>query len=139
MTKQEQQINELNSTIKAKIAPSKIHGVGVVAIRYLYKGEQLHADKFPRMYDLSYSNFGKLFPEVKELILERWPRVINGEAKKEFFISPDVRLLTFMNHSDDPNYDAKTDTLLKDVKFGEEITENYKLMENWEKVFTWLN
>ena len=128
------QIDELNMHVKAKIAPSKIHGVGVVAIRNLMRGEKLYADYLPRVFNVPYGSFNKLFQEVRELILERWPSVVNGSR----FVSPDVRLLTFMNHSDTPNYDAKTDTLLYNVRKDEEIFEDYKIMDNWEKVFPWL-
>ena len=127
-----QQVDELNAHIKAKLAPSKIHGVGVVALRNVHKGEKLYADILPRVYNLT--DLSKLFPEIKELILERWPSVINGGA----FISPDARLLTFMNHSETPSYDPVTDELLTDIKAGEEITEDYRTMDNWQKVFPWL-
>lgn len=135
MNKQELQINELNSTIKAKIAPSNIHGIGVFAIFDIKKDEKIHADKLPRIYTLSYGSFGKIFTEVRELILERWPLIVNEAG----FISPDVRLLTFMNHSSDPNYDAKTDEALRDISKGEEVTKDYRLMPNYKKVFKFLD
>jgi hypothetical protein len=47
-------------------------------------------------------------------------------------------MTAFMNHSDDFNYDGKTDKLTKDVKAGEEITENYREIPSYEKVFAWL-
>jgi hypothetical protein len=133
LTKDEQ-IDELNAHVKARIAPSKIHGVGVFALCDLNTGEKLYASYLPRIFTVPYSNFSKLFPHVRTSILERWPSVINGGT----FISPDVRLLTFMNHSEDASYDPETDTMLQNVKAGEEITENYKDMDNWEKVFPWL-
>ena len=44
-----------------------------------------------------------------------------------------------MNHGgDESNYDRKTDTAAKDIKKGEEITSDYRLMENHEKVFPFL-
>src|SRR3990167_6765713 len=133
MTNQDE-INELNSIIKARIGVSKIHGVGVIATRDISKGEMVYADRMPKVYQVPYGSMSKLFPEVREIILERWPSIINGGK----FIAPDARLLSFMNHSEDPNYDPITDTALRKIWKGEEITENYKQMKNWEKVYPWL-
>ena len=133
MTNQDE-INELNSIIKARIGVSKIHGVGVIATRDISKGEMVYADRMPKVYQVPYGSMSKLFPEVREIILERWPSIINGGK----FIAPDARLLSFMNHSEDPNYDPITDTALRKIWNGEEITENYKQMKNWEKVYPWL-
>lgn len=137
MTKEEQ-INDLNTNVKCKIGPSKIHGVGVIAMRRINKGEQLHCKpkKFARWYDIPYSNFNELAPEIRELILQRWASVVNGSH----FLSPndDAIMLVYMNHLDDPNYDVATDCAIKDIAEGEEVTEDYRRMINWEKVFTFL-
>ena len=135
MTNQDE-INELNSIIKARIGVSKIHGVGVIATRDISKGEMVYADRMPKVYQVPYGSMSKLFPEVREIILERWPSIINRGR----FIAPDARLLSFMNHSegDESNYDPATDTAIRDIKKGEEITENYKTMENWSKIYSWL-
>jgi len=44
----------------------------------------------------------------------------------------------YLNHSDDPNYDAKNNVCLRDIKKGEEITENYRLIPSYTQVFPWL-
>ncbi len=130
----QQEIDELNTIIKATLGVSKIEGIGVIALRNIKKGEKIYADKLPKVYSVPFSSFNKLFPEVKKEILKRWGSVINGSR----FIWPDARLVSFMNHSSAYNYDPITDEILMDVKKGEEITENYKQMANWEKVFTFL-
>lgn len=132
----ERQVDELNQRVLTRIAPSKIHGVGLFALRDLPKGLKLHADALPRVYDLPYSHFSKLFPEVKSLLIERWPSVSVKHGAK--FAFPDTRIQAYMNHSDDPNYSNITDTMLKDVKAGEEITENYRNINGWDTVFPWL-
>ena len=114
MTNQDE-INELNSIIKARIGVSKIHGVGVIAIRDIEKGEMIYADRMPRIYKIPYGSISKLFPEVRGIVLERWPLIINGEK----FIAPDARLLSFMNHSSDDakiNYDPTNSTLEAEVR-----------------------
>ena len=128
------QVQELNSYVLTKIQPSKIHGVGVFALRDIPKDMKVNADMMFRMYTLPLEYFDKLYPEVSELLLERWPQIVNGSR----FIYPDTKIQAFMNHSDKPNYDATSDITLKKIKKGEEITEDYRQIEGWEKVFEWL-
>ena len=122
---------ELNTIVKATLQRSEVHGIGVFATRNIGKGELIYADRMPKVYTIPYGSFGKLFPEVRQTILERWPSVVNGSR----FIYPDARLVSFMNHSSVDNYDPMTDTALCDIIKGEEIFEDYKLMANWEKVW----
>src|SRR3990167_10667077 len=132
---QNRQIDELNTIIKATLGRSEIHGIGVIALRDIRKGEKIYADKLPEIYTITYSQFGKLFPEARKVILERWPNIIHGER----FIYPDARLVSFMNHSYEPNYDPYTDTALRKIKLGDEITENYCIVKDAEKIYPWLN
>ncbi len=129
-----QQIEKLQSEMKTKLAPSKIHGVGVFAIRDISKGEKLYADAHPTVYTLTYTDTKKLSSEVRNILLGQWPNIINGSR----FAYPTVRIQAYINHSDTPNYDAQNDAVLRDVKDGEEITENYRTIDNYEKIFPWL-
>jgi len=129
-----QQVVELNNYVLTKIRPSEVSGVGVFALRPLTKGQKLYADMAPKLYTLPYSEFPRLFPEVRELILERFPQIVNGSA----FFFPDTRIQAFMNHSNTPNYDAVNDVMLEDVEEGDEIFEDYRHIPNAEKVFNWL-
>ena len=144
MSRQDEEIIELNSQIKVTIAPSPIHGVGIFAIMDIQKGQKMYckpeakyADR-RQWYHIPYGSLNKLFPEVRELVLRRWPSIINGSH----FTSPnDCWPILWMNHSSDPekvNYDPKTDTALADIKKGEEVFEDYRIMLNWEKVFPWI-
>lgn len=142
MNKEDQYL-ELCAQVKCAVAPSDIHGVGVRAIRDIKKGERAFIrwtiDIPSHWYTLSLGDlakFDKTYPEIKELILARYPCVINGCQ----FLSPnyDAKMVSFINHSDVPNYDELTDTALKDIAKGEELFENYRRMANWEKVFPWL-
>lgn len=131
----ENQIAELNGRVKVRVWPSKVHGVGLIATQNLKKGEKLFADHMPVAYNLPYSEFHRLLPEVREILLERWPQIVNGSA----FFYPDTKLQAYCNHSETPNYSATEDTMLKDVKRGEEIFEDYRLIKGYEIVFPWLN
>lgn len=130
-----QQIKELNTYVLTKIAPSVIHGVGVFALRNLKKGQILFADILTKIYTLPYEEFGRLHPSVRRMIEERFPQVINGSK----FLYPDTRIQAFMNHSDNPNYDAVKDIAFEDINAGEEITEDYRKIEGWEKLFPFIN
>lgn len=127
-------INLLNDLVKIKLAPSEIHGVGVFAMRDIKKGELLNADAIPHMFDVPYSKFKQLEPEVREVLLGHFPLIVNGSH----FIYPVTKMSAFLNHSDLPNYDGKTDKALRKIKKGEEITENYRTIPNYEKVYPWL-
>ena len=130
----EEQIDNLNAMVKVKIAPSPIGGVGVFAIRDISKGQKLYCNFFPFQFSLPYSSFGKLFPEVRELLLERWPTITMGSK----FFYPETCLQAYINHSQEPNYDCVNDIALKDIKVGEEVTEDYKLIPGWEVAYPWL-
>lgn len=129
------QVAQLNEEVRCTLRPSRIEGIGVFAIQYIRKGERCYCtpNLIPKFYNLTFTQLDDLVPEVKELILQRWSSVVNGSV----FQSPndDVGLLFFINHSDNPNYDIYTDTALRDIPRNEELTENYCLMENANKVF----
>ena len=141
----EQQINQLNEEVKCFIKPSAIHGIGVFALRNIAKGEKMYC--FPRMsrtwYTLTISELDKLRPEIREIILARWPAIKNGS----YFQSPldDVWLCSFINHSSkDFNYKQSSDSATKDIPAGTEILESYKTMINWHEVYppeknSWIN
>lgn len=129
-----EQIDRLNERVKTRLAPSPIHGIGVFALRDIAKGQTLHADATPEVYSVHYNNFSKLFPEVRELLLEQWPGILNGGN----FAYPTERVQAFMNHSETPNYNAFLDKVIRDVKKGEELTENYRLIPQYEIIYPWL-
>lgn len=128
------QIDELNMRVKTRLGPSPIHGVGVFALRDILKGQKLYAEDFPRLYTLPFSQFGKLFPEVSQYLLIKFPTIAAGSK----FAYPDTRIQAYMNHADDPNYDNINDEALRDIKQGEELTEDYRNIPGWEVVHTWL-
>ena len=127
-------VDFLNSTEKLKIAPSKIHGVGVFALVDIPKGTKLFADRAPQPYKISQGNLSKLFPYVKDHLAERWPSMLVGNG----FVYPDYFVQGFMNHADDCNYDNKLDLAIRDISAGEEVTEDYRNIEGAEKAYPFL-
>lgn len=127
-------ITLFNDIVRTQLRPSSIHGIGVFALRDLKKGDKLYADVVPNASDLPYSKLKKLRPEVKQAILNAWPNIINGAH----FLYPVTKTNAFINHSDTPNYDINNDEIITDVKAGEEITMDYRLYQNYNKLFKWL-
>ena len=131
---QEEQINELAEQVKCSLAPSKTHGVGILTIRDIKKGEKLHcALEEPKWYTVTFDNLRKLPPEIRQLILDRWSEVVVGSP----FLSPnhDAIMTSFMNHSNDPNYEQKSDIALRDINAGEEVFEDYRLTKGWKMFY----
>lgn len=120
------EILSLNDEVKCKIGVSMIEGVGVIAIRDIKKGEKMYCKEGSNTKKYQ-GDISVLRPEIQELILQRWT-----QADKNFpFPSPndDARLISFMNHSDTPNYDKYNDIALKDILKGQEITEKYDTLD----------
>lgn len=112
----------LNDTVWATLAPSKVHGIGVFAIRDIPKGQKIYA--IGRSNEWLEGVPNDLHPAILKIIKQRWPLALKGQP----FQSPndDVRLTSFLNHSNTPNYDKHTDCALVDIKEGEEIFEDYR-------------
>ena len=135
----EEQIKELNEEVKVKLAPSSIQGVGVFAICDIKQGERVYCNFSNRSkhYSIPYDMLIRLRPEVRELVLERWPNIINGGE----FLSPnsDAILTSFMNHGgDNSNYDPITDLATKDIPKNTEVLEDYRKFPNSEKIYKFL-
>ena len=129
----QRQIDQLNS-IKVKLAPSPIHGVGVFAMYDIAKGEKLNSDMTPQVFTLTFADFKKVKTEIRDLLLGQWPNIINGSK----FAYPTTRIQAFINHSETPNYDAQNDVMFKDVRAGEEVLENYRAIQSYTRIFPWL-
>lgn len=119
----------LNSTVWAKVGVSPIHGVGVIAIRDIPRGTpitdfNIFHHKIERVpFHMSEEELLKIHPDIQELIFSKtiWPM----NVREYTFYSPnhEVSLQGFLNHSTDPNTDGHV--ALREIKKGEELTENY--------------
>lgn len=134
MSNYKNQIDELNAFVKTTLKPSPIHGVGVFTLCRVHKGQRLYADNAPQVYNLPLREFNNLFPHVRMHLKSQWPQIVNGSP----FAFPTTRLQAWMNHSEEPNYDAVADIALRDIEAGEEVTENYRLIPNSETIFPFL-
>ena len=65
-------IEKLNSEVKCKLGASPVHGVGVFSVFDIKKGEKMFCqEKFRAWYKFQKEDFDKLYPEVRDLILQR--------------------------------------------------------------------
>ena len=136
----ESQIEELNSTVKCTIRPSKIAGVGVFALRDIKKGERLFLipQEVRRWYSVPFERLDELRPEIKQVILDRWPSIFLGSLIQN--PNDEIWMCSFVNHGgDNSNYDIDNDSALCDIPANTEITENYCLMRGHKTVYPWLN
>lgn len=132
---EELQMNTLLKWVNVRIAPSEIHGVGIFAVRNINEGEKLYLDVMGEVFTLPYKKLQNNMPSyIHDMIVERWPMVRHGSP----FVYPDARYVAYCNHSDNPNYDSVNDVALRDIKEGEELTEDYRLIEGWEDIFPFL-
>lgn len=132
--KTKEAIKLLNEIVKLRLAPSPIHGVGVFAMRDLKKGETLYTDIIPHQFDVPYKKVLKLDPAIRDILLGHFPLIIDGSH----FLYPVTKMSAYLNHSDTANYDAVNDKTLRRIKAGEEVTEDYRLIPHYEKIFPWL-
>lgn len=130
-------IDYLNDTVWATLGPSKINGVGVIAIRDIPRGQILtdysvHNINKIRVFVLKSTDFAFLHPGVRDLILGR--TIFRKSQEKFHFYSPNYEqtLQSFMNHSEEANSDGRV--ALRDIRKGEEITEDYRGLTNGEAI-----
>jgi SET domain-containing protein len=125
----------LNDTVKCDIKASIIHGVGVFATRDIKKGEDLYVrgcikDAFA-LYIFSMDTFKKLNENVQNTIKHGWG--LNIIYNDLIFKNPNcTNMARFLNHSFDANSDGKK--AVRDIKEGEEVTENYIKVMNVKKI-----
>src|SRR3990167_916331 len=122
-------IQTINNEVWATLAPSKIHGIGVFAIRDIPRGTELVKNQWDTetYYEVTDEEFMELLEPIRDIILDRTQQEEGVMIK---FRHPNclAKLQSFMNHSLEPNSDGQK--ALKDIKESEEITENFLEIAN---------
>lgn len=125
-------IDWLNKTVWCKLGKSK-HGIGVFAIRDIPMGQclteySLHLEnQLNGRMTVRADEFHLIEPEIRELILDR--NLFREDQEIFYFYSPNFEqnLHSFINHSKKFNTQHGV-YAIKDIKKGEEITQNYNNM-----------
>lgn len=129
MTRELTHFEYLNRTVWAKLGASKIHGIGVIAIRDIPKGTRItdhsvhNMNESKELLTVHTTDFFKILPEIRALILDR---MSFPPCRVFAFYSPntDACLQSFMNHDSKPNTDGVH--ALRLIHAGEELTEDYR-------------
>ena len=128
---------QLNSEVWCRLGPSKIHGVGVFAIRdiptntiiQLSPKKHIDSDTYNLRIVLSETEWKKVNPEIRKIILDRNCYLKDFDVQGYEIEHPNTHqeFICFMNHSDNPNSNGYSTNRI--VKAGEEITEKYYSMQ----------
>jgi len=114
--------------------PSKIHGVGVIAIRDIPKGKDpFIGSPYPKWVKFRLSELSSLDKSVFGMLEEYWTVEKDGtiEVPENGFNGMDIS--SFVNHSDSPNLfttNRGTDFITaRKIKKGEELTVSYDTID----------
>ncbi len=113
--------------VYARIAPSRIHGVGVRAIRDIPAGTLVFHGESVRVVWLSRAEVRRL-PEAIRALYEDFGMVCGDQIG----VPPSLNRLSvgwYVNHADRPNLVAGDDGLfraLRRIRKGEELTADYR-------------
>lgn len=141
MNKKKQLLNNLKYDTYCRIGVSKIHGVGVIAIKNIPKGTNpfMITNKKAIDYNLvpiSKNEVNQLSKPVKKLINDFIAPDENGSYYVPYNGMNNIDVSFYMNNSKNNNIDVietKADMLEfianRDILEGEELTINYKAYE----------
>ena len=113
--------------VYARLGCSKIHGVGVFAIRPIKQGTFVFCGDDAETIKIKVADVTGLHPNIQKLYTDFCPTEGNEYVCPENFNQ--LTVPWYLNHSDDPNMaDNKSYQFysLRDIAEGEELTSNYR-------------
>lgn len=122
-------LNKLEK-IYCKLAPSKIHGIGVFAIKTIPKGTNPFKDSYMAQDSILIKKSKIGCEKIKSLLNDYHPNSTEGDEYQIVSQYPNQLLWTnYINYSDTPNVilreNGEWETVVE-IKEGEEILENPK-------------
>jgi len=142
VTRKEKLLQNLKEDVLCKVGVSKINGVGLIAIKDIPKDTTIfnlsnYLSERDELVDISEKEISSLDDEVVDLI-KTYAAVshLGTYAIHENGLN-NINIVYYLNHSNDPNIRIKIDkdtkpyqcpnfVAIKDIKKGEELTENYR-------------
>ena len=119
--------------VKTTIGPSGIHGIGLFAAENIAKGTEVW--RFTPGFDIKFTKEQILaFPEILQIYIYKYSWQ-SSKSKSYCFSSDNGK---YFNHSEDSNClseyrDTEEEVItvaIKDIRVGEEITDNYASFED---------
>lgn len=129
---------KLNNEVFCRVAPSSLHGVGILAIKDIPKGtifNQYWNEWHGLRFDISHEEWEKVDPKIQDVILASG--MFTDGIKGYYHIDhPNTHHCLFFNHAENPN--SKEGVALIDIKKGEEVTRycnmiHEKVIEHFKK------
>jgi hypothetical protein len=111
----------------ARIGPSQIHGVGVIAIRDIPRGTLVFQGESERVTWMSRAAVRRMAPAIRALYVDFG--MVWGD---QIGVPPTLNMLSvgwYVNHADTPNVEAGDDgrfRALRRIRAGEELTADYR-------------
>ncbi len=127
-------INNLKDKTYCKLGCSKIHGVGVFAIKKIPKGTRLF-DEYEKLIWFEIDD-NKL-KEIDENVLEYLKKFYVKRNNKYFITNKtlnEMGLMFYINHSENPNIEFFTYCTMRDIDVDEELTLDYREIFNENKI-----
>ncbi|MHB1311026.1 MAG: SET domain-containing protein-lysine N-methyltransferase [Gemmatimonadaceae bacterium] len=123
--------------VYARIGPSRIHGVGVRAIRDIPAGALVFAGENERVAWMSRAVVRRMPPAIRALYEDFG--MVSGDR---IGVPPSLNMLSvgwYVNHADRPNVEAGDDgrfRALRRIRKGEELTADYRTFVDEPLPFT---
>lgn len=123
--------------VYARIGPSGIHGVGVLAIRDIPAGTLVFRGESERVAWVSRAAVRRLPPAIRALYED-----FGMVAGDQIGVPPTLNMLSvgwYVNHADAPNLEAGEDgrfRALRRIRRGEELTADYRTFVDEPLPFT---
>jgi hypothetical protein len=126
----------LKNHVNTKLAPSKVHGVGIVAMRDLEIGESVFTnwEGESGVYYLTEDELNSLDVNVKSHLLDMfefvkvddiWLMQIHLNKNCHWIFKDPIHWVNSCLYNESPNFDRLTLKVLKKIKSGEELYTKY--------------
>ena len=129
-------INSIDNNTYCKFGVSKIHGIGVFAIRDIRKDTNpfIGVDENKRFIEYSEDEINELNPDIRDYVKSLFIRTEKTYPISERGLN-DIGVFNYMNHSDNPNIAVSFKSsmtklcpflTIRDIKVGEELCWDYR-------------
>jgi hypothetical protein len=126
----------LKKHVNTKLAPSKVHGVGIVALRDLEIGESVFTnwEGESGVYYLTEDELNSLDDNLKSHVLDmfefekvddKWMLSINLNKNCHWIFKTPLHWVNSCHYNETPNFDKTTLTTMKKIKVGDELYTRY--------------